>query len=192
MHIRDLQQFRDQVAMPRMMQLFENTPIPDGARYIDNLKVCFLDGNNCGYDFLIEASGLSYRNGKVEEYRFSELDVSFGEFLASHQDCLFVWDGDLVVSNELEKLELRARLCNRQECEKLFHFMKCPEEMRVDYEPIGFEKMKHLLKTQEKEAATEKLPPLGEAMGKAKDEATGKNASRREFPHRSGSREFDR
>ena len=192
MHINDLRHFRDQVAMPRMMQLFENTPIPDGARYIDSLKVCLLDGNNCGYDSLIEASGLSYRNGKVEEYRFSELDVSFGEFLTAHKDSLFVWDGDLVVSNVLEKMELRARLCNRQECETLFPFMKCPEEMHLEFEPIGFEKMKYLLKTQEKEKAAEKLPPLGEAMGKAKDEATEKNASRREFPHRRDSRGIDR
>ena len=138
MHIRDLRQFRDQVAMPRMLQIFENTPIPDGACYINNLEIRFLDGNNCGYDTLIEASGLSYRDGRVEEYRFSELDVSFEEFLAAHKDSLFVWDGNLVVSDELEKLELHARLCNRQECEKLFPLMKCPEEMRLEFEPIGF------------------------------------------------------
>lgn len=167
MHVRDLEYFRDHVAIPRMMQLFENTEIPEGACYIDDLQVSYLDGRNCGHESLIEASGLSYKGGKVEKYHFSECDISLNDFLVSHKDCVFLSDGQLLVADELQEMELRTYIRNKQDCEKLFPLMKCEQDMKYEFTSIVYEKMKYLLNTQEKEVPAADKPSLDERINKA-------------------------
>lgn len=177
MNIEDLRQFRDQVAMPRMMQLFEKTQIPEGTCYIDNLEVSFLDGRSCGYDSSIEASGLSYSDGKVEEYRYSEQDVDLGDFLAAHRDCVFLYDGRLSVTDEIAGIELRTCLGKVQESRKLFFQMEGCEAMRIEDAPIAFEKMRYLLSAQ-RGKDTDREKPLDDLMREAREKAAGKNAQR--------------
>lgn len=175
MHIRDLEEFRDSVANPRMEQLIESTQIPEGACYINQLEVSFLDGRSCGQESLIEATGLLYQDGKVEKYHFSELDIGMDEFLAKHEGAVFVAGGSLHITDELEQMDLRTNLGNSRECGKLFPQMSYTQEMIVEDTPLSFEKMKHLLQTQQKE-----LPDRGGSLDalvkKAREKASEKNA----------------
>lgn len=179
MHPRDMEHFRDTVAMPTMMRLFENTFIPDGACYIDNLEIHFLDGRSCGHESLIEASGLAYRDGRVEEYRFSECDISVDEFLAAHKDCHFLTDGKLLVSDELEDMELRTRIRSMRGCERLFPLLRTQEEMAVDFGSAEYEKMKHLLNIQQIKSLGHESPSLNDAIDKAREKAAEKNADKK-------------
>ena len=178
MHPRDLEHFRDHVAIPRMMQLFEKTHIPEGTCYIDKLEIGFLDGRSCGHETYFEASGMTYRSGKAEEYLFSMCDISTEEFFSMHKDCIFMADGDLLVSDELEDMELRTRIRNIEACQKLFPMMEAPKDMQTEFASIAYEKLKHLLKTQQNISTTHDKPSLKDAMSKARESAAEKNASR--------------
>lgn len=192
MHARDLEHFRDHVAIPRMMQLFEKTHISEGSCCIDKLEIDFLDGRSCGHETYIEASGMIFRNGEVEEYLFSEADISVEEFFASHRDCIFVADGDLLVSDELEDMELRTRMRNIDVCQKLFPMMTPPKGLQIEFVSIAYEKMKHLLTTRQSISATHGKPSLEDAISKARESATEKNASRHGERKIGDSKEIDR
>lgn len=166
---RELESFRDSVVTPRMMELLSNTEIPDGACYIDDLKVSFLDGRSCGHETLIEASGLSFQDGQVKAYRFSECDLSLNDFLAAHKDCVFLSDGSLLVSDELQEMELRTVIRNRQDCEKLFPEMNSQVDKNIEFWSLVFEKMKHLFRDQEKESQTTRKLSLNEQISHASE-----------------------
>lgn len=160
MNVRDLESFRDYVANPRMLQIFEKTELPEGVCYIDTLNVSFLDGRSCGHETLIEASGLIFKSGNVEEYQFSECDISLNDFLSSHKNYVFLSDGSLFVSDELAEMELRTLIRNLQICEKLFSEMKCHEDMNIEPASLFYEKMKYLFKTKGKESPVLNKPSL--------------------------------
>lgn len=90
----ELKRFKEEVADPRMREIFDNTVIPEGACFIDKVEIGFLDGRSCGFESVIEASGLQYADGKVQEYQYSETDVSVDEFVEAHKGCSFISDGD--------------------------------------------------------------------------------------------------
>ncbi len=148
MHPNDLKEFRDNVAQPLMMELFEKTNIPDGTCYIDNIEISFLDGRNCGFESRIQASGMVYLNGKAQEYHYEDLDVETSDFFLEHQDCIFVTDGSLRVVDELDEMDLTARIRNLRECERIFHQFTCPDNLKMEMISIEYEKMKHLLSSE--------------------------------------------
>lgn len=152
MHPNDLIEFRETIAIPRMMQLFEKTQIPDGTCYIDNLEISVLDGRNCGFDSRIQASGFFYRNGMAEKYLYDECDVALSDFLAKHKDTIFISDGSLRICDELEELDLSTRIRNIRDCGRFFHWLKSPKEIQIELVSIEYEKLKYLVAKQEKES----------------------------------------
>lgn len=144
MHPNDLKEFRDNVAMPRMMQLFANTEIPDGACYIDNLEFGFLDGRSCGVDSHILASGLVYRDGRAEKYVYDEYDVDFNSFFLAHKDCVFISDGKLRINDDLDEMELNTRIRNIEACKKFFPWFDISSEIKYEMSSIQYEKAKYL------------------------------------------------
>ena len=148
MHPNDLIQFRDKVAIPCMMQLFEKTHIEDGTCFIDNLEIALLDGRGCGFDNHVCASGLLYRSGVVEEYSFDECDVELSDFFAEHKGCIFISDGALRVSDELDELDLHTCIRNIKSCGRFFSWFSVPSEMNIEMVSGQYEKMKHLLAEQ--------------------------------------------
>lgn len=152
MHPNDLKEFRDNVATPRMMELFEKTQIPEGTCYIDHLEISFLDGRSHGADSRIQASGMVYRDGKVEEYHYDECDVDLSEFYAEHKDCIFISDAPLRVGDELAEMDLNSVIRNIGQCERIFHQFKAPDDIKMEMVSIGYEKMNHLLSAQKGKA----------------------------------------
>lgn len=190
MHPRDIEYFRDTVAVPHMMNLFEKTPISEGACYIDKLEIEFLDGRSCGHETYIEASGMTYRNGKVEKYLFAECDISPKEFFASHEGCVFMAGGSLLVSNQLDELELRTRMCNIGTCASVFPMLAPLKNMQTEPGSTAYEKMRHLLIAQQGTLTTQ--PSLEDVISKARESATEKNASRLSEREKRDSKEIDR
>lgn len=149
MHPNDLKEFRDNVAMPRLLALFEKTQIPDGARFIDSLEISLLDGRNCGFDSRIQASGLFYHNGKAEKYSYDELDVSLSDFFTDHKDCTFISDGSLRITDELEEMDLSTRIRNINSCPRFFHWLESPNDINIEMTSIQYEKLKYMLANSE-------------------------------------------
>jgi len=150
MHINDLIIFRDNVAIPHMLRLFEKTDIPDGACYINNIEISFLDGRSYGIDSHFQASGLLYRNNKVEEYHFEESDISLADFFAAHKDCVFISDGRLQIEDQLEEITLNTVIRNMRNCARFFPQFGQQPDIDIEFSSIIFEKMKYLFRNGEK------------------------------------------
>lgn len=136
--------FRDKVALPKLLELFENTQIPDGACYIDKVAINLLDGRSCGCETQYRASGYQYKDGQVTKYEFDETDIDLGAFCEVHKDCIFVTDGKLIVSDELCEMELNTVLRNINVCGKLFPELANIPEMNMAHAPVPYYKMEHL------------------------------------------------
>ncbi len=148
MLVREIEAFRDQVARPRMLQLLQNTHIPEGMCCIDNLELSYIDGRSWGVDSQIKASGLLYRNGRVEEYTFDECDFPFADFIATHKNYVFVSDGTLKLWNELEETEITSKLRNTDFCSHMFPELSQAGSLRVEMNLIEYTKMKLQHKAQ--------------------------------------------
>ena len=159
MHPNDLIEFRDNVAIPRMLQLFEKTNIPEGARYIDSLEFSVLDGRSCGVDSRIQASGFSYRNGCAVRYLFDECDADIGTFFAEHKDCVFISDGSLRISDELEEMDLSTRIRHIRDCGRFFDWFESPNDLSIELVSIEYEKLKYL-SAKEQEASSVKATKI--------------------------------
>ena len=158
MLVRELEEFRDRVAIPRMQKLLDSITIPEGMCCIDNLDISFYDGRSCGTDSEIKASGLRYQNGKVEAYQYDEYDVSVGEFAAAHNDCVFISDGKLCIWNELEETEIRSLIRNLDSCAQLFPELKESANINIRTDVMEYVKMQHLYKTEaQREPLSDKL-----------------------------------
>jgi len=157
MHPNDLKEFRDNVAMPRMMQLFENTQIPEGACYIDNLEFGFLDGRSCGVDSHILASGLVYRDGRAEKYVYDEYDVDLNTFFVAHKDCIFVSGGRLRVEDELDEIDMSTRIRNIGTCQKAFSWFDVLPNINIRMVSDEYEKLKYLLENQPQTSLDEQI-----------------------------------
>lgn len=166
MHPNDLNEFRDKVAMPRMMELFKRTQIPDGACFIDILEIEFLDGRSCGVDSHVRASGLVYQNGRAEEYLYDEYDVVYNDFFAAHKDCIFISDGNLRLYDELDDMVLETRLKNIQSCKKLFSWFDISFEINFQMDSIQYEKLKYISEHQSKSSLDLQIES---AQNKSKD-----------------------
>lgn len=157
MHPNDLKVFRDNVAMPRMMQLFVNTEIPDGACYIDNLELGFLDGRSYGVDSHIMASGLVYRDGRAEKYTYNDYNVDFNDFFTLHKDCIFISDGKLRINDDMDEMDLYTKIRNIETCKKIFPWLDISSEIKVEMTSIQYEKVKYLLENQQKTSLDEQI-----------------------------------
>lgn len=120
MLVRELEEFRDTVAAPRMKQLLDNTEIPDGLCCIDNFELSYFNGRNYGIDSLIKASGLIFKAGNVQKYEFEQQDITVKEFFDAHRDAKFILDGNATIYNELEQTEVRSKIANLSFCAQLF------------------------------------------------------------------------
>lgn len=136
--------FRDTVSLPKLLELFDNTHIPDGACYIDHISVQYLDGRSCGHETLYEASGFQFVDGKVQQYQYEEVDSDLNSFAEAHKDCVFVSDGKIRVSDELNELDLTTTIRNINVCGKLFpEFVNLPV-FNMQFDPIGYFKLEYL------------------------------------------------
>lgn len=149
MNYEELKNFREDVAAPTLQRIFDNTEIPEGTVCINNMIISFLDGRNCGHESRIEASGLLFRNGRVEKYEYDELDLEPSEFFNVHKDCTFISDGRIRVKDDLTEMDLSTRIYNLRECGKLFPQLANAPQIYPELQSIVFEKMKYLLKAQE-------------------------------------------
>lgn len=138
----ELMMFKKEVADPRMREIFAKTEIPEGMCCIDKVEIGFLDGRSCGFESVIEASGLQYANGKVQEFKYSETDVSVDEFVEAHKGCAFISDGALRVYDELDQFEINTALWNHARCGKVFDGLEGLEKLDFRSQSIEFEKMK--------------------------------------------------
>lgn len=120
MNFEDLINFRNEIADPRMRELFGRLRIQEGTRFIDNVELSFCDGRSIGVDSYFKASGFEFIAGKAQVYQFEETDLTVGEFFETHKDFLFVSDGKLTVRDEVEYMELHTIICNLSACGKLF------------------------------------------------------------------------
>lgn len=144
MTLEELIAFRDKVALPKLLELFDNTQIPEGACYIDNVTVGFLDGRSCGYETGYKASGFQFIDGKVQKYLFEEADIDLQSFSEVHKDCIFVSDGKLQVYDELNELDLTTTIRNMGVCGKLFHEFENLPNFNIAFSPIEYHKMEYL------------------------------------------------
>lgn len=138
--------FRDTIAMPKLMELFAKTEIPEGACYIDHLDIQFLDGRNCGHESYFQASGYVWKNGAAEKYTFEEVDITFQDFYEAHKNCIFVSDGKLEVSDELSELDLSTTIRNLDVCGKLFPDLQNLPKLTIEFSPVAYYKLEHLVK----------------------------------------------
>lgn len=161
MLIRELEQFRDEVALPRMLELFAKTEIPEGTCFIDNMNFHFFDGRSVGVETCFQASGLLYRDGKVEKYDYEEYDDTLQNFLSAHKDCILLSEGVLEVGDDISEMKLSTVICNISQCGKLFPDLANLPELNIQSISIAYEKMKHLL--QEQPAAPSVLTKTFEA-----------------------------
>lgn len=142
---KELIAFRDSVAKPALMRAFAQTQIPEGACYIDNVSLHFLDGRSCGCESQFQASGYALKNGAAERYTFDELDLTVTEFFEAHKNCIFVTDGKLQVCDELSELELNTTLRNLHLCSRIFPALDFAPEVSMAYSPIEYYKLEHLV-----------------------------------------------
>ena len=131
-----------------MKELLDKTEIPEGLCCIDNVEISYLDGRSYGTDSLIKASGLLYKKGKVEEYKYEEADVDVSDFIEAHKTCVFMSDGKLSVWDELEETEVNALIRNYDFCGRLFPDLLSFNDLRKEWNFIEFIKMQHLYKEQ--------------------------------------------
>lgn len=142
----EIKRFKEEVADPRMRQIFAKTEIPEGACFVDSVSISFLDGRSHGVDTLIEASGLRYVNGQAIEYRYEMPDVNVSEFMDGHKGCQFIFDGKLRIYDELDGFEVNTDLRNYGRCFKVFEGIERLAEMDFAYEPLVYMKLKALFK----------------------------------------------
>ena len=145
MNYQDLVAFRDAVTIPKLMELFENTEIPEGSCYIYELEISYLDGRSCGFDSNIRAAGLVYHDGNVQEYCFDQCDIDVNDFLAAHKECTFMSDGQLRIIDELEELDIVSKIRNLRNCERFFPQLEGLNEFNLEFTSVVFEKMKYLM-----------------------------------------------
>lgn len=138
----ELKRFKKEVADPRMREIFAKTEIPEGMCCIDKVTIGFLDGRSCGFESVIEASGLRYADGKVQAYEYSETDVSVDEFVEAHKGCAFISDGALRVYDELDQFEINTAIWNHGRCGKAFDGLEGLEKLDFRFQSMEFEKMK--------------------------------------------------
>ena len=137
----ELNDFRDEVATPSIVELFTRTQIPEGACYIDNVAIKFLDGRSCGVDSQMTASGLLFLNGEIQRYQFEELDIDLRAFAEAHKNCVFISDGKLEVVDEVEELTLITTIRNMNRCEKIFHQFANMPKFEMAFSPVAYHKM---------------------------------------------------
>jgi len=172
MHTRDLEWFRDNIAQPRMQQLFANTHIPDGFCCIDSLEIFYYDGRSCGTDSEVKASGYVYQNGRVERYTFAQCDMPLAAFAELHKDSIFISDGSLTIWNELEETEMKSRIRNLAFCSKLFPELSELTNLHIAFNCIEYLKMQHLYTAQsELSDQAHHHKPLDMSIRFAKDRA---------------------
>lgn len=180
MKYEELKSFKENVADPRMKEIFDRTKVPEGLCVINNLLISYLDGRNCGYDSMIEASGLKYNNGKVEKYSYEEMDVSVAEFAKNHKDCIFLLDGKLQVTNELQEMEIHTvmRGLFLSGLPKMYPELEELYGLNFDEPTFEWEKMKHLYSSELKEKSNEK--DLDKQILNAKNSRDGKVGLKRD------------
>lgn len=145
MNHEDLVNFRDNIANPRMKEIFSKTTIPEGTCFIDNVELSFLDGRSIGVDSHFKASGFEYTDGQALVYQFEDTDLTAGEFFDAHKDCHFISDGHLTVRDELVDMELSTVLRNLSSCGKLFHQFENLPELSILSNPMEYHKLRYLI-----------------------------------------------
>lgn len=152
MNYKDLITFKETVADPVSKAVFDAIQIPDGFCCIDNMSICYLDGRSCGVDSLIQASGLVFKDGTVEEYTYSQQDVSFEDFVQSQSGHVFLADGILQFADELEELEVKTNIFGFRHLVKLREDLGAYQKLRLSScfseHFTWYQKMKHLMTVQ--------------------------------------------
>ena len=164
----ELMVFKENIAVPRMMEIFEKTEIPEGLCIIDNAKISFLDGRSCGHETLMEASGLVYKDGKVSQYSYEELDVSVADFVEAHKGAVLLLDGKFQVFDELQEMDIQTVIRSLDCCIKVFPELEKLNDLEFDGPSFVWEKMKFLYSSEmEKYGVKKRLEEkLAQAVGK--------------------------
>ena len=144
MNYKELEDFRVQVAEPRMKEILEKTEIPEGLCCIDSLEFQLLDCRSCGVDSRVIAMGLVYKGGQVEEYVFDEVDVSAEAFVELFEGCVFPADGVFTVKDEVNEVEITTNMRSKLFCYKVFSELESLEKLQVVGDYLPFIKMQHL------------------------------------------------
>ena len=160
MNHEELLWFRDNIAIPKMQQLLQNTTIPEGYCVIIDLDVSILDGRSCGVDSELKAQGFVYKEGKVEPYSFETLDFEETDFFETHKSSIFLEDGKLHVWDELQQMDVNTILNNLNICAELFPELKPAAAMRVEREPLEYLKMKQILEDTKKAELNAKIQSI--------------------------------
>lgn len=162
----DLKVFKQEIADPRMRELFTKTELPDGICFIDSLSIEFLDGRSLGVDSVITASGLVFVNNKVQEYHYEMPDVSVSDFIAEHKGCSFISDGTLRVFDELDGFEVNTYMWNHGRCAKVFDELACLQELELCSQPLEYLKMKFIF-SERKTSLSEKMEQAAKQAGES-------------------------
>ena len=160
MNREELLWFRDNVAIPKMQQLLQNTTIPEGYCIITGLDISILDGRSCGVDSELKAQGFLYKNGKVEPYSFETLDFEETDFFEIHKSSVFLEDGKLHVWDELQQMDVNTILFNLNTCAELFPALKPAADMTVERSPLQYLKMKQILEDAKKAELNAKIQSI--------------------------------
>ena len=160
MNREELLWFRDNIAIPKMQQLLQNTTIPEGYCIIVDLDISILDGRSCGVDSELKAQGFVYKEGKVEPYSFETLDFEDTDFFESHKTSVFLEDGKLHIWDELQQMEVNTILINLNTCAELFPALKPAATMTVERTPLEYLKMKQILEDTKKAELNAKIQSI--------------------------------
>lgn len=176
MNRQELIWFRDNVAIPKMQQLLQNTTLPEGYCCITSLDVSILDGRSCGIDSELKAEGLLYKNGKVELYTFETYDFEATTFFEDHKSSIFLSEGKLHIWDELQEMEMNTILGNLSICAGLFPELKPATSLTVESHPLEYLKAKDLYEKIEPSASPAKKAyacngvPIFDAQGNIMNE----------------------
>lgn len=142
----ELKYFAENIANPIMKKVFENTEIKDGACYIDNITISFLDGRNCGFDSRIEASGYSYIDGKAEKFTYDEMDVKLSDFVK--ENMIFISEGNVHIIDEMMNVDLRTDFQNFSNVRGCFFWLNDEPKLDSKLFCIEYEKTKNMVEEE--------------------------------------------
>ena len=151
----ELMAFKKNVHDPVMGRIFEQTELKEGCTVIDRMHISYLDGRNSGHDQRICVSGYMFEDGDVTRYEREVYDVSVKELMKGIEEIPFIFDGNLLITDENLSIKLETQFCSADNAAPLF-----PEVMDIQpkqrlIQSMEYEKMKFLYSESEEQTQEE-------------------------------------
>lgn len=154
MHPTEIKNFKENVADPKMAELFANTKIERITNFIDSITVTFSDGRSYGFDCLLKANGYTYfpQDGDVVTYEYQAVDIPVKDFvsrLIADKDVI-IGDGLCIVEDDQQPITIQTEIRNASNCSPIFKEMSAFKKLKHVNDSIEYEKVLHLFNSKQK------------------------------------------